>query len=66
MPVERSPSAIVAGRCARRSGPTAVYVPPSTVCIPPFAGWSGSQAASTPALRAVLPKKVQDSAKKGQ
>jgi len=30
MPVERSPSAIVACRCARRSGPRAVYVLPST------------------------------------
>ena len=66
MPVERAPSAIVACRCARRSGPRAVYVPPSTVCIPPFADWGGFKEAGTPALRAVLPEKVQGSAKEGQ
>jgi len=66
MPVERSPSAIVACRFAQSSGPRAVYVPPSTVCIPPFADWGGFKRAGTPALRAVLPKKGQGSARKGQ
>jgi len=66
MPVKRSRAAIVACPFAQRSGPRAVYVPPSTVCIPPFADWGGFKGAGTPALRAVLPQKGQGSARKGQ
>jgi len=66
MPVKRSRAAIVACPFAQRSGPRAVNVPFSTVCIPPFADWAGFKGAGTPALMAVLPQKGQGSARKGQ